>query len=187
MEILERDQFIIRYNSECDKDTDIVMDMDMNPLFYVKKEQSWKQVAVRDQLKTTDWQFEGADGASLGGVDETTQGMRQARKWQIYNSAGEYLGAGMEKFKFIGSDCVLEDAEGREIAKSKGNRKKYDYQVISSDKQVIATCQPGQQGACIVNIQDKSINTLLILGYTLVLSAFSSGRRLRRRSDHIPH
>lgn len=201
MEILNKSRFIIQHDHN---DTDLILDKDMNPLCYVKRQQSWqttemtswlekipvlnklKKVLIsRHQTRINNLQFNAVDQSSLGEIHENpvVQGIKMIRKWGVYSSEGEYKGAVRERMKAIGSDWVLEDSEGGIIAMSKGKRKDHDYQVIALDKQVIARCQPGEavdgKDSYTVDIQGSDFDPLLILSYILVLGYASSWRVTR--------
>lgn len=202
MEVFEEDRFIIKYNLEDIKDTDVIMDMDMNTLCRAKRQQSWTRMlspsfekipvlnklvrilSRNQQMKTTHLQLERVDETLLGEIHETPvfKLPSMIRKWQIYNAKGEYEGAVKEKPKAWGSDWVLEDAGGKVVAMTEGNRKEHDYQVIALDKQVIARCHPRESGnndSYEVDMLPSDFDPLLVLSYILVL-AYASAWRVGR-------
>lgn len=205
MEIFKRNRFIIQHNLKDFKDTDGIMDTGMNPLCYVKRQQSWKSMVLpwvakipvlnmlwqipsrQQQMETTDIQLRAVDGTPLGEIHETPvfQWVRMIRKWQVYDAKGEYKGAVKEKPKAVGSDWVLESVEGMVIATSEGDRKKHDCQVLALDKQVSARCQPeeavSEEDSYGVDILRSDSDPLLVLSYISVLAHVSAWRVERRR------
>ena len=52
------------------EDTLDILDMDMNPLYHVKHQHSWKDMGLASRMKTTDVRLEEIDGTLLGEITE---------------------------------------------------------------------------------------------------------------------
>lgn len=179
-EVFGRTRFIIQKQPEL-KDTLCILDPTMRTLFYAKHHHSWKTPSFITEksiflpyreMKTTDVRFEGVDGVLLGEIHEIPpEGMQLIKRWQIFNEKGELKGTARTKPKFIGSDWILEIAEGNVIVKVFGNLKKHDYKIITTDRfrQTIAGCSIVDKNSFDVNIMLTPLSPFLILSFTIIL------------------
>ncbi|UCC57992.1 MAG: hypothetical protein JSW14_06430 [Candidatus Bathyarchaeum sp.] len=141
------------------------------------------------EARTTDIRLEAIDGTLLGEIHEVPpplMTMKLKRKWEIYNFKKELKGIVREKPKFIGSDWVLENIEGKVIATIKGDRKKKDYEVQTKEKQVIARCYRDasiSKDSYQVDILGSEIDLFLVLTYIIVLDHVKSAWVARTGRD----
>lgn len=173
LSIFSRNRFIVQPKLKDVKDTGGIMDKEMNLLCYVRHLRSWKGIIITAR-RTKGIRLEGVDGTVLGEIPEDMESSwgRMLKKWEIYNAKGELKGAVKEKPKFVGSDWILEDPEGKEIATTKGNRKKHTYEVLTRNKQVIARCHTEaamNKDSYILDILSSDFDPFLVLSYAVVL------------------
>jgi uncharacterized protein YxjI len=175
-----RKRFIIQSKLENLKDTGSIMDANMKILAYFKHKHTWKPLPEStpyywQEARKTDIRLEAIDGTLLGEIHEIPPPaltLRLIRKWEIYNAKKELKGVVKEKPKAIGSDWVLESPDGKVIATIKVNRKKKDYEVQTTEKQVIARCYRDAsmgKNSYQVDILSSEIDFFLILSYIVVL------------------
>jgi uncharacterized protein YxjI len=178
MDIFGRTRFIVQRQLTDFKDTLGIMDADMKLLCYVKHQHSWKMprvwkgMPIASRVRTTDVRLEGIDGALLGEIHEIPTGtMRMIIRWEVYDEKGGFKGAVKEKPKFIGSDWVLENAEGNVVATIKGDRKKHDYEILTADRyeQAIARCFIISENSYGIDILLSNLDPFLVLSYIVVL------------------
>jgi len=110
------------------RDTYGVKDLNGNLLGYVKA----KILSVGAKF----W-FEDTNGVQLGEVDAKLVSIHD--EFDVKDQNGQ-LKARIKKkiLKLIGSEWWMEDAQGQEIAKAKGNYMEHDYQIIALDGGIIA-------------------------------------------------
>ncbi len=179
-EVFGRTRFIVQKQPEL-KDTLSILDPTMTTLFYAKHQHSWKTPSfIRDksiflpyrEMKTTDVRFEGVDGVLLGEIHEIPpEGMQLIKTWQIFNEKGELKGTAKTKPKFVGSDWILENADGNINVTIFGNLKKHDYKIVTKDRyrQTIAGCSIVDKNSFDVNIMLTTFSPFLILSFIIIL------------------
>ena len=123
-------------------------------------------------MRTTDARLEDTDGSLLGTITEVPVGLlRVVRKWLINDEKNVFKGAVKEKPKFMSSDWLLENVEGNIVATIKGDRKKHNYEILTTDmyRQVIARCLAKNESSYELEVVFSSFDPFLILCYVIVL------------------
>jgi len=110
------------------RDTYGVKDLNGNLLGYVKQ----KIVSVGPKF----W-FEDTNGVQLGEIDGKLVSIHD--EYDVKDQSGQ-LKARIKKkiLNLIGSEWWMEDAQGQQIAKVKGNYSEHEYQILAPDGSVIA-------------------------------------------------
>ena len=182
-DIFANNRFIIQRKMTDGEDTLEIMDADMRHLCYVKHQHSRKTpkelfIPIAGGMRVTDARLEEIDGSLLGEITEIPIDlMRATSKWLVYDEKGVFKGAVKEKPKFVGSDWVLESAEGDVVATIEGNRKKHNFEVLTADryKQVIARCFNISESSYEVEILLSVLSPFLVLSYVIVLNLVETG------------
>ena len=177
------------FKHEQKNDSISVLGGDSKPLCAVihdhsmKMPQVWGNVPIPREMRTTDVRIEGKDGELLWEIHEFPTGtFRLIRKWKVFDEKGTLKGVVTEKPKFIGSDWVLENVDGKLLAVAEGDRKKHNYEIVTPDrsKQCIARCTSLEKDSYRVELMFSNVDSLLVLSYVIVLdlaktAAFISG------------
>lgn len=186
-EVFGRTRFIVQKQPE-PKDSLVILDPAMKPLFYAKHQHSWKTPYFKGiplpnrEMKTTDVLFEGVDGVLLGEIHEIPpEGVRVIKRWQIFNEKGELKGTVKTKPKFIGNDWIIETPDGNIAFTVIGNRKRHDYKVITADsyQQTIASCAVIDKDSFKVDIMLTPFSPFLILSSIIILELSTLGITVR--------
>ena len=176
MSVFEKTNFIFKHEKKNDSIT--VLGGDSKPLCLVIHEHSMKMpqiignIPIPRKMRTTDVRIEGIDGELLGEIHEFPTGtMRLIRKWKVFDQNGTYKGVVCEKPKFMGNDWVLQNVEDNLLAVIEGDRKKHNYEIVTSDrsKQSIARCTSLNEDSYRVELMVSSIDPFLVLSYVIVL------------------
>jgi len=166
------------FKHEQKNDSISVLGGDSKPLCAVihdhsmKMPQVWGNVPIPREMRTTDVRIEGKDGELLWEIHEFPTGtFRLIRKWKVFNEKGTLKGVVTEKPKFIGSDWVLENVDGKLLAVAEGDRKKHNYEIVTPDrsKQCIARCTSLEKDSYRVELMFSNVDSLLVLSYVIVL------------------
>ena len=177
------------FKHEQKNDSISVLGGDSKPLCAVihdhsmKMPQVWGNVPIPREMRTTDVRIEGKDGELLWEIHEFPTGtFRLIRKWKVFDEKGTLKGVVTEKPKFMGSDWVLENVDGKLLAVAEGDRKKHNYEIVTPDrsKQCIARCTSLDKDSYRVELMFSNVDSLLVLSYVIVLdlaktAAFISG------------
>ena len=177
------------FKHEQKNDSISVLGGDSKPLCAVihdhsmKMPQVWGNVPIPREMRTTDVRIEGKDGELLWEIHEFPTGtFRLIRKWKVVDEKGTLKGVVTEKPKFMGSDWVLENVDGKLLAVAEGDRKKHNYEIVTPDrsKQCIARCTSLEKDSYRVELMFSNVDSLLVLSYVIVLdlaktAAFISG------------
>ena len=166
------------FKHEQKNDSISVLGGDSKPLCAVihdhsmKMPQVWGNVPIPREMRTTDVRIEGKDGELLWEIHEFPTGtFRLIRKWKVFDEKGTLKGVVTEKPKFIGSDWVLENVDGKLLAVAEGDRKKHNYEIVTPDrsKQCIARCTSLEKDSYRVELMFSNVDSLLVLSYVIVL------------------
>ena len=166
------------FKHEQKNDSISVLGGDSKPLCAVihdhsmKTPQVWGNVPIPREMRTTDVRIEGKDGELLWEIHEFPTGtFRLIRKWKVFDEKGTLKGVVTEKPKFIGSDWVLENVDGKLLAVAEGDRKKHNYEIVTPDrgKQCIARCTSLDKDSYRVELMFSNVDSLLVLSYVIVL------------------
>ena len=166
------------FKHEQKNDSISVLGGDSKPLCAVihdhsmKMPQVWGNVPIPREMRTTDVRIEGKDGELLWEIHEFPTGtFRLIRKWKVFDEKGTLKGVVTEKPKFIGSDWVLENVDGKLLAVAEGDRKKHNYEIVTPDrsKQCIARCTSLDKDSYRVELMFSNVDSLLVLSYVIVL------------------
>lgn len=185
----EMANFVLKHEQKNFKDTISISRADLKPFCVVDYEYSWKMpkiwnvVLINSRMRSTDVRLTGAEGALLGEIHEIPTGtLRLIRKWEVYEK-GVFKGVVTEKPKFIGSNWVLEDVKGNPLASVEGDRKKHNYEVVTSDrdKQMIARCFSLENESYGLEILVSSVDSFLVLCYAIVLDLAKTHAVVERR------
>lgn len=176
MRIFEEANFIFKHEKKDDSIT--IFGGDSKPLCLVIHEHSMKMpqvisnIPIPRKMRTTDVRIERKDGELLGEIHEFPTGtMRLIRKWKVFDQNFTYKGVVCEKPKFMGNDWVLQNVEDNLLAVIEGDRKKHNYEIVTSDrsKQSIARCTSLNEDSYRVELMVSSIDPFLVLNYVIVL------------------
>jgi len=166
------------FKHEQKNDSISVLGEDSKPLCAVihdhsmKMPQVWGNVPIPREMRTTDVRIEGKDGELLWEIHEFPTGtFRLIRKWKVFDEKGTLKGVVTEKPKFMGSDWVLENVDGKLLAVAEGDRKKHNYEIVTPDrgKQCIARCTSLDKDSYRVELMFSNVDSLLVLSYVIVL------------------
>jgi len=128
MGLFDQNKYIIEQKLVALRDTYGVKDLNGNLLGYVKA----KIVSFGPKF----W-FEDLNGVQLGEIDGKVVSIHN--EYEVKDQNGQ-LKAKIKKkiLKLIGSEWWMEDAQGQQIAKVKGNYTEHDYQILAPDGNFIA-------------------------------------------------
>ncbi len=123
--------------------------------------------------------FEDNSGIRLGEVDGRILTVRH--EYEIKDQHGQVKARIKKKIlKLLGSEWWMEDVEGREIARIKGNVVRHTYDVISPDKTTIARVHLNwatiSDEYC-VEIVRQDFDPLLVLGYAVAMDHVEHSQR----------
>jgi len=79
----------------------------------------------------------------------------------------------------MGADWELENPEGKIIATIRGDRKKHNFEVLTSDQQTIARCSEVSKDSYGLDLLSSSFDPFLALCYVLVLDFATVGMEIR--------
>jgi uncharacterized protein YxjI len=190
MSFSEITKFIFKHEQKGSEDTIGISGADLKPFCVVNYEQSWKMpkiwsnVPTNSRMRSTDVRLERANGTVLGEIHEIPTGtLRLIRKWKVCDEKGIFKGVVTEKPKFIGSDWVLEDVKGNPLASVEGDRKKHNYEVVTSDrnKQLVARCFSLENESYGFEILVSNVDSFLVLCYVIVLDLAKTHAAIERR------
>jgi len=123
--------------------------------------------------------FEDGSGIRLGEVDGKILTVRH--EYEIKNKHGQVKARIKKKIlKLFGSEWWMEDAEGREIARIKGNIVRHTYDVISPDETMIARVHlkwTTISDEYCVEIVRQDFDPLLVLGYAIAMDHVEHSQR----------
>jgi uncharacterized protein YxjI len=120
--------------------------------------------------------FEDNSGTHLGDIDGKI--ITVHHEYEIKNKDGQVKARIKKKImKLLGSEWWMEDADGHEIARIKGNITHHTYEMVAPDKATIAKVHLNwatiQDEYC-VEIVKQGFDPLLVLGYAIAM-------------DHVEH
>jgi uncharacterized protein YxjI len=144
------------------RDTYGVKDLNGNLLGYVKQ----KIVSMGPKF----W-FEDTNGAQLGEIDGKIVSIHN--EYDVKDQSGQ-LKAKIKKkiINFTGSEWWMEDAQGQQIAKVKGNYSEHEYQILAPDGSVIAQIHKKWvtiRDSYNIEITRLDFDTFLILSYVIAM------------------
>ena len=144
------------------RDTYGVKDLNGNLLGYVKQ----KIVSVGPKF----W-FEDTNGVQLGEIDGKIVSIHN--EYDVKDQSGQ-LKAKIKKkiINFTGSEWWMEDAQGQQIAKVKGNYSEHEYQILTPDGSVIAQIHKKWvtiRDSYNIEITRLDFDTFLILSYVIAM------------------
>jgi uncharacterized protein YxjI len=144
------------------RDTYGVKDLNGNLLGYVKQ----KIVSVGPKF----W-FEDTNGVQLGEVDGKLVSIHN--EYDVKDQSGQ-LKARIKKkiLNLIGSEWWMENAQGQQIAKVKGNYSEHEYQILAPDGSVIAQIHKKWvtiRDSYNIEITRPDFDTFLILSYVIAM------------------
>ena len=161
------------------KDTGGIFDLNMGLLAYFRHEHTWRSprgpIKIAKQARATDIYLESVDGTLFGEINEIPPKlitMRLIRTFEIYDDRKELVGVVREKPKMVGSDWELENLEKTVIALMVGDRNKKEYDIQTSNGQVLARCfrdSSLDEASYRVDVLGGGVDLFLLLGYVLVL------------------
>ena len=144
------------------RDTYGVKDLNGNLLGYVKQ----KIVSVGPKF----W-FEDTNGVQLGEIDGKLVSIHD--EYDVKDQSGQ-LKARIKKkiLNLIGSEWWMEDAQGQQIAKVKGNYSEHEYQILAPDGSVIAQIHKKWvtiRDSYNIEITRSDFDTFLVLSYVIAM------------------
>jgi uncharacterized protein YxjI len=181
-------KFVLKHEQRNSKDIINILGADLKPFCVVNYDHSWKMLKIWNDMPTnrrmrsTNVRLEGEEGQLFGEIHEIPTGtLRLIRKWEI-SEKGVAKGVVTEKPKFIGSDWWLEDFEGNPLASVEGDRKKYNYEVITPDryKQTIARCSSIDKDSYKLEVMISNLDSFLVLCYVIVLDLVKTPAVIKR-------
>ena len=120
--------------------------------------------------------FEDNTGTHLGEVDGKVVTVHH--EYEIKNKEGQVKARIKKKIlKLFGSEWWMEDADGHEIARMKGNFVHHTYEILAPDKTIIAKVHlnwTSIKDEYCIEIVKQDFDPLLVLGYAIAM-------------DHIEH
>ncbi len=167
MTMLDHREFIVDQRFLSVRNTYVIKDRSEEQLGYIKQE----FVSLGPKF----W-LEDNNGVHLGVVDGKVISIHN--EYEIKDKDGQ-LKARIKKkiLKFFGSEWWMEDPDGREIARIKGNVVRHTYDMIAPDKSVIAKVHLNwvtiSDEYCVEMVR-QDFDPLLALGYAVAM-------------DHVEH
>jgi len=167
MSMIDHREFIVDQRLLSVRNTYVIKDKLGEQLGLVKQE----LVSVGPKF----W-FEDNAGIRLGEIDGKV--LTVHHEYEIKDKDGQVRARVKKKIlKLFGSEWWMEDAEGRELARIKGNPVHHKYDIVAPDKTVIAKVHLNwvtiSDEYC-VEIVRQDFNPLLVLGYAIAM-------------DHVEH
>jgi len=162
MSMLDKTQYIIEQKLVAIRDTYGVKDVNGNLLGYVKA----KMMSMGPKF----W-FEDNAGVHLGEIDGKVITIHN--EYEIKDKDGQ-LKARIKKkiLKLFGSEWWMEDPQGQQIAKAKGDFTRHDYQILAPDGSTIAKIHKkwvSIRDSYCIDISRQDFDPLLILGYAVAM------------------
>jgi len=160
--MFDQDKYTIEQKLVALRDTYGVKDLNGNLLGYVKQ----KIVSLGPKF----W-FEDTHGVQLGEVDGKVVSIHN--EYEVKDQNGQ-LRARIKKkiLKLIGSEWWMEDVQGQEIAKVKGNYTAHDYQILAPDGGLIAQIHKKWvtiRDSYNIEITRPDFDRFLILSYVIAM------------------
>jgi len=166
--MFDKTQYVIEQKLVALRDTYGVKDTNGNLLGYVKGQAS---LSVGPLERTKYW-FEGTDGTRQGEIRRKALG----ETYEVYDAKNQLhatikLG-GTSRFVFGTPEWRMEDPEGKQLARGKGDLMGHNYQILAPDGSVIA--QIHRKWATIrdsycIDISRQDFDPLLVLSYAVVM------------------
>ena len=162
MGMFDQNKYTIEQKLVALRDTYGVKDLNGNLLGYVKA----KIVSMGPKF----W-FEDTNGVQLGEIDGKIVSIHN--EYDVKDQNGQ-LKAKIKKkiLKLIGSEWWMEDAQGQQIAKVKGNYTEHEYQILAPDGSLIAQIHKKWvtiRDSYNIEITRPDFDTFLILSYVIAM------------------
>jgi uncharacterized protein YxjI len=160
--MFDQNKYIIEQKLVALRDTYGVKDLNGNLLGYVKA----KIVSMGPKF----W-FEDTNGVQLGEIDGKIVSIHN--EYDVKDQNGQ-LKARIKKkiLKLIGSEWWMEDAQGQQIAKVKGNYSEHEYQILAPDGSIIAQIHKKWvtiRDSYNIEITSPDFDPFLILSYVIAM------------------
>ena len=162
MGLFDQDKYTIEQKLVALRDTYGVKDLNGNLLGYVKA----KIVSMGPKF----W-FEDLNGVQLGEIDGKIITIHN--EYEVKDQNGQ-LKAKIKKkiLKLLGSEWWMEDAQGQQIAKVKGDFTEHNYQILAPDGSVIAEINKkwvSIRDSYNIEIMRPDFDHFLILSYVIAM------------------